>query len=51
MTWCDRHPHDCARARDLQEREWLRGRDFGVGAFDAAATIAIVGALILGAIQ
>lgn len=51
MTWCERHPHDCARARDLQEREWLRSRDFGVSVFDAAATIAVVAALIIGLIQ
>ncbi|WP_420340531.1 hypothetical protein [Roseibium sp.] len=46
-TWCDKHPHDCARAQRQQEREWRHTHDFASGPLDVIAAVAIVGLCVL----
>lgn len=46
-TWCDRHPHDCARVQKQQDREWLHSRDIALGPLDIVASAIIVGICIL----
>lgn len=46
-TWCNKHPHDCARIQKQQEREWLHAHDIGFGPVDIFAAAAIVGMCVL----
>ena len=46
-TWCDKHPHDCARFQKQKEREWLHTHDVAFGPLDIVAAVAIVGLCVL----
>ena len=46
-TWCDKHPHDCARIQKQQEREWLHTHDFAFAPLDIVVVAVIVGMCVL----
>jgi len=47
MTWCDEHPHDCARFQKQQEREWLLAQDVAFGPQDVVVAAVIMGMCVL----
>ncbi|MEL6412316.1 MAG: hypothetical protein AAFQ38_18155 [Pseudomonadota bacterium] len=46
-TWCDKHPHDCARVQKQQEREWLHAHEIAFGPLDIVVAAVIVGICVL----